>query len=157
MPSIPLHPRAISPSKPYDNPLPNTLQTPSGLALLELQGTINLPSTEGQQPDEQEAQNQDLADNDTAPTATGITYETTLGKLMFPDYSPQTTSKDDTSWMKRVYLYVGRYQRMTGEVKKLPQPIAIVQRRGETDELEIREIVKFKMIFKSRPEPVNNS
>jgi len=46
---------------------------------------------------------------------------------------------------------------MTGEVKKLPQPIAVVQRRGETDELEILEVVKFKMIFKSRPEPVNDS
>ena len=112
---------------------------------------------EGWQPNEQQSQDQDTADNDTAPTATGTIYETPLGKLMFPGYSPQTTSKDDNSWMKQVYLYVGRYQRMTGEVKKLPQPIAIVQRRGETDELEIREIVKFKMIFKSRPEPVNNS
>jgi len=157
MPSIPLHPRAISPSKPHDNPLPNLLQTPSGLALLELQGTINLPSTEGQQPDEQKSHDQDPADNATSPTATGTIYETPLGKLMFPDYSSQTTSKDDTSWMKRVYLYVGRYQRMTGEVKKLPQPIAVVQRRGETDELEILEIVKFKMIFKNRPEPVNGS
>ncbi|BCR83395.1 Ctf8 family protein [Aspergillus chevalieri] len=157
MPSIPLHPRAISPSKPHDNPLPNTLQTPSGLALLELQGTINFPSTEEQQPDKQQSQDQDQAENGAAPTATDTTYETPLGKLMFPDYSPQTTSNDDTSWMKRVYLYVGRYQRMTGEVKKLPQPIAVVQRRGETDELEILEVVKFKMIFKSRPEPVNDS
>lgn len=157
MPSIPLYPRAISSSNPHDNPLPNLLQTPSGLALLELQGTINLPPTGEWQLDEQQSQDQYSVDNDTAPTATGATYETPLGKLMFPDYAPQTTNKDDTSWMKRVYLYVGRYQRMTGEVKKLPQPIAIVQRRGETDELEIREIVKFKMIFKSRPEPVNNS
>lgn len=156
MPSIPLHPRAISPSKPLDNPLPNLLQTPSGLALLELQGTINFPS------DKQQAQDHDN-DNEapntntdtTTPTATA--YETPLGKLMFPDYSPQTTSKDDTSWMKRVFLYVGRYQRMTGEVKKLPQPIAVVQRRGGTDELEVLEIVKYKMIFKSRPEPVNDS
>lgn len=116
-----------------------------------------MPPTEERQPDEQQSQDQDPADDATPPTATGTTYETPLGKLMFPDYSPQTTSKGNTNWMKRVYLYVGRYQRMTGEVKKLPQPIAIVQRRGETDELEIREIVKFKMIFKNRPEPVNNS
>ena len=61
--------------------------------------------------------------------------------------------------MKRVYLYVGRYQRMTGEVKKLPQPLAVVQKRPNTDsdELEIVEIVKFKLLFKNRPEPVNDS
>jgi chromosome transmission fidelity protein 8 len=87
---------------------------------------------------------------------------------MFPDYSPQTTSPDDTKWMKRVYLYVGRYQRMTGEVKKLAQPLALVQKRkthpdddrtaeSEGEELEIVEIIKYKLLFKNRPEPVNDS
>lgn len=58
---------------------------------------------------------------------------------------------------------------MTGEVKKLGQPVAVVQRRqdrpaGEgsgggcaTEELEILDVVKYKMIFKNRPEPVNDS
>ncbi|KAE8147417.1 chromosome transmission fidelity protein 8 [Aspergillus avenaceus] len=77
---------------------------------------------------------------------------------MFPDYSPQTP--DDTKWMKRVYLYVGRYQRMTGEVKKLPQPLALVQRRPNADdsveELEVVEVIKYKLFFKTRPEPVND-
>lgn len=59
---------------------------------------------------------------------------------------------------------------MTGEVKKLGQPVAVVQRRqgrpaGEgggggggcaTEELEILDVVKYKMIFKNRPEPVND-
>lgn len=83
---------------------------------------------------------------------------------MFPDYSPQTTAPDDTKWMKRVYLYVGRYQRLTGEVKKLSHPIALVQRRqkettsdSEGEELEIVEIIKYRLFFKNRPEPVNDS
>ena len=166
MPSIPLHPRATtSSSKPLDNPLPQLLQTPSGLAILEIQGTINLPSSS---PDEQDEPAPTPTDDPAAPT----TFETPLGKLMFPDYSPQTTTDHDTSWMKRVYLYVGKYQRMTGEVKKLGQPVAVVQRRqdrpaGEggggggggcaTEELEILDVVKYKMIFKNRPEPVNDS
>lgn len=73
--------------------------------------------------------------------------------------------------MKRVYLYVGRYQRMTGEVKELGNPIAVIQRRRGAgmdvdvghaaegvaeDELEIVEIVRYKLLFKSRPEPVND-
>lgn len=76
---------------------------------------------------------------------------------MFPDYSPQ--NPDDTKWMKRAYLYVGRYQRMTGEVKKLPRPIAVLQKRAgfsEAEELEVVEIVRYKVLFKSRPEPVND-
>lgn len=75
---------------------------------------------------------------------------------MFPDFS--LLNPDDTKWMKRVYLYVGRYQRMTGEVKKLPRPIALLQKRpgSENEELEVVEVVRYKIFFKLRPEPVND-
>ncbi|KKK22810.1 hypothetical protein AOCH_002212 [Aspergillus ochraceoroseus] len=115
MPSVPLHPRAsASPvgASPLHNPLPQLLRTPSGLALLELQGTINVPSQEIPAIEDEFAV---ASENTHGPNAT--TSETPVGKLIFPDYSPQTP--DDTKWMKRAYLYVGRYQRMTGEVKKL--------------------------------------
>lgn len=160
MPSVALHPRPNPTNKPLDNPLPELLQTPSGLAILELQGTINFPSPEAQEGEEQDGR--PAADSEQPSSATDpATFETPLGKLMFPDYSPQN-NKDDTSWMKRVYLYVGRYQRIVGQVKKLAQPIAVVQRRqqdgaGETDELEILEIVRHKILFGSRPEPVNDN
>ncbi|GLA61290.1 hypothetical protein AtubIFM54640_001809 [Aspergillus tubingensis] len=160
MPSIPLHPRASNPSARVNNPLPQLLQTPSGLALLELQGTINIPSQENSESNDSSRSSPDGPGN---PNGAPV-FETPIGKLMFPDYSPQFTAPDDTKWMKRVYLYVGRYQRMTGEVKKLPQPLAIVQRRqkelgaaaDDKEELEIVEIVKYKIYFKSRPEPVND-
>lgn len=73
--------------------------------------------------------------------------------------------------MKRVYLYVGQHQRLTGEVKKLPKPLAVIRRReirtdglengevdaaGGEDELEIVEIVRWKILFSSRPEPVGS-
>ncbi|KAL4891953.1 putative sister chromatid cohesion protein Ctf8 [Aspergillus ambiguus] len=160
MPSVPLHPRASTStvSSSLTNPLPPLLQTPSGLAILELQGTINVPSEESQGGN---FENGDRTYNSHDPNAPA--FETPIGKLMFPDYSPQTTAPDDTKWMKRVYLYVGRYQRMTGEVKKLAQPLAVVQRRplsgpadGEGEQLEIVELVKYKLMFKNRPEPVND-
>ncbi|KAI9369243.1 Ctf8-domain-containing protein [Aspergillus egyptiacus] len=155
MPSIPLHPRASATRNEASNPLPQVLQTPSGLALLELQGTINLPAEAHTQSDDYESPDLDRS---------SVAIETPIGKLMFPDYSPQNAA-DDTKWMKRAYLYVGRYQRMTGEVKKLPSPLAIIQRRQKglgaganaEDELEIVEIVKYKLIFKNRPEPVNDA
>ncbi|KAJ5160833.1 uncharacterized protein N7482_007837 [Penicillium canariense] len=135
------------PAYPVRNPFPQLLQTPSGLALLELQGTINVPAFES----EQNSHAEDPA------SAESASYETPIGKLMFPDYSVH--NPDDTKWMKRAYLYVGRYQRMTGEVKKLPRPIAVLQKRAGavgTEELEIVEIVRYKVFFKNRPEPVNN-
>lgn len=83
-----------------------------------------------------------------------------VGRLVFPDYSVHNPP-DDTAWMKRVFLYVGMHQRLTGEVKKLPNPMAVVRRRvsgtGEVDaegeELEIVEVVCWKVLFSQRPEP----
>ncbi|KAL3452501.1 putative sister chromatid cohesion protein Ctf8 [Aspergillus insuetus] len=156
MPSIPLHPRPSVPRDETHNPLPDLLQTPSGLALLELQGTINLPAQDASQPEDEPTESLEL-------DPFSVTYETPIGKLMFPDYSAQAPT-DDTKWMKRAYLYVGKYQRMTGEVKKLPKPLAIIQRRQKEsgvedigEELEVVEIVKYKLIFKNRPEPVNDA
>lgn len=80
---------------------------------------------------------------------------------MFPDYVEGTEGQ---AWMKRVYMYVGKHQRLTGEVKKLPRAMAVIRRRtdgvepsredGEGEELEIVEIIKFKIVFATRPEPV---
>lgn len=161
MPSVPLYPRPAAASCELNsNPLPQLLQTPSGIAILELQGTINVPS-----PSEEDLSG---ADTDVARESETV-FETEIGKLMFPDYSP--LNPDDTKWMKRVYLYAGKYQRMTGEVKKLAKPLAVIRRRQKQsgtmntsqekqspgqdgDELEIVEIIKYKILFPSRPEPV---
>lgn len=107
------------------------------------------------------------------PTATytheQFSQQTRIGKLVFPDYSASDTASN-TAWMKRVYLYVGQHQRLTGEVKKLPKPMAVIRRRdtqrdapadgqvevGVEEELEIVEIVRWKILFSSRPEPVGS-
>lgn len=152
--SVTLHPSTPSTSKPGDNPLPQLLQTPSGLALLELQGTINLPGAEsagGDGPDQQQQ------------------AAVPIGRIDFPDYRPDSITFDpaSTAWMKRVYMYVGQHQRLTGEVKKLPRAVGVVRRRqqqvggggggGGAEELEVVEIVKYKIVFSSRPEPVGTA
>ncbi len=136
------------------NPLPHLLHTPSGLALLEIQGDINLP---------------DWDEEDSHSTESGNSKETPIGRLVFPDYDSQ--DKTNMAWMKRVYLYVGKHQRLTGEVKKLPKAIAVIRKRkglldsermdsveseegDRKNELEVVEIVKFKILFSTRPEPV---
>ncbi|PGG98629.1 chromosome transmission fidelity protein 8 [Blastomyces parvus] len=187
MPTVRLHPpceRGANAEK-TNNPLPQVLQTPSGLAILELQGTINLP-------DSSAANDSDSLDMDLESSGFAHSpkqYSTPIGRLIFPDYNEAANNDpNDNSWMKRVYLYVGRHQRLTGEVKKLPRPLAAIQRVEESghkstagemkaklqaegvldagcsddeecdscDELEIVDVIKHKIIFSSRPEPVSS-
>ncbi|QSZ31795.1 hypothetical protein DSL72_001364 [Monilinia vaccinii-corymbosi] len=157
---IPLHTSVNSPVTTLNNPLPKLLQTPSGLALLELQGTINLP-----EPDLEEDGVSGIPDSSVQ------SLQTPIGRLIFPEYDPG--NPDNTKWMKRVYLYVGKHQRLTGEVKKLPRAFAVIRKKDASsesqancdvsmqgvesnagDELEIVEIVKWKILFSTRPEPV---
>lgn len=131
MPSIALQVASQDATSRAINPLPGILQTPAGLAILEIQGTINLPPA--------------------SPSAS----TTPIGRLVLPDFSVNTT---DMSWMRRVHLYVGQHQRLTGEVKKLPKAIAVIRKREteptQEEELEIAEVVYYKIVFSSRPEPV---
>ena len=147
MPTIPIHTHpSIQCPTTSPSPLPQLLQTPSGLALLELQGTINMP--------------------DPDPSSTED-FVTPIGRLVFPDYNP-TLGLEDKTWMKRVHLYVGKHQRLTGEVKKLTHPTALIRRRGGDakleqeeavegqEDLEILEVVRWKVVFSNRPEPVGS-
>lgn len=155
MTTIPLHSRPHTrPSTSLTtNPLPQILHTPAGYALLELQGNFNLPI---------------YPDHDTS-ISPSIYSEISIGHLSFPDYDAADPS--NTAWMKRVHMYVGKHQRLFGEVKKLPKALAIIRRRqsergddgivhdgdkprAEDEELEIVEIVKYKILFSTRPEPV---
>lgn len=164
MPTIPLHIRKPNATQSVENPLPALLHTPTGLALLDLQGTIHFPSP---------------SSADTATTSSSPS--TLVGKLAFPLHNPSLNGPDDTKWMKRVYLYVGKNQRMSGEVKKLGKPFAVIRKvdkrdeEGEdavmgdvdneglggegagTEELEIVEIVRYKIVFSTRPEPVSST
>jgi len=68
--------------------------------------------------------------------------------------------------MKRVWLYVGKHQRLSGEVKEMPRAMAVVRKQrkedgnmaqegeGGAEELEVVEIVKYRLVFSQRPEPV---
>ena len=125
------------------SPLPQTVQTPAGLALLELQGIINLPK---------DSEGEPLNDFN-------------FGRLVFPDYKPGAIG---SGWMKRVYLYIGQHQRLNGEVKKLPKAMAVIRRKqgvseqengddAGSDELEIVDIIKYKLMFAGRPEPVGTA
>lgn len=157
MPTVPLH---LSPSEPTTastNPLPELLHTPSGLALIELQGTLNLPPPPPPSPPPPQPP--------TSPADGGVTA---VGTFVFP--------QDPSS--RKVWLYIGQHQRMTGEMKKLATPLGVVRRRiptadrmevetdggeegggeggerWEGEEIEIAGVVRWKIVFSGRPEPV---
>jgi chromosome transmission fidelity protein 8 len=151
MPTIPLHPTAtvVDTTNTTVPVLPKILQTPSGLALVELQGTLNIP-----------------------PYPPDSTSSTEIGTFVF--------DTDDSNFC---WMYVGRNQRMRGQVKKLSTPLGVIRRRlaspstsstasareemlidsttdstdsiSNTTELEIVDIIYYKLIFSSRPEPMS--
>lgn len=148
MPSITLHPRPHIPETPHKptgtNPLPGLLSTPLGLAILEVQGSLNLPT-----------KRKDVEEDSIH-----------LGRLEFPLLSATfngQVANHEGAWTKKVYFYVGQHQRLTGELRKLAKPLAVIRRRdggsgvpgqgGEVDEeLEIAEIIRWKIFFGGRPE-----
>lgn len=144
MTSVKLYP-PTGKDAPAPNPLPQLCHTPSGLALLELQGVINLPTdSEGE-----------------------LLSDFSFGRIEFPDYNPDAVG---SAWMKRVHMYIGQHQRLNGEVKKLPKAMAVVRRKGaaqgsvtqgedseESGDLEFVEIIKYKLMFSGRPEPVGTA
>lgn len=118
---------------------------------------------------------EDPSDLPDALEGKSFSQQTPIGRLVFPDYDAGDL-KGSTAWMKKVYLYVGRHQRLTGEVKKLAKPLALIRRRvlggnagglrdgnkakadadaDADEELEIVEVVYYKILFSSRPEPVS--
>ncbi|KAK5997991.1 hypothetical protein PT974_00360 [Cladobotryum mycophilum] len=138
-------PSREAPASSSSSSLPQILQTPSGLAILELQGSINLP---------QDSDGETLKHVD-------------MGRIEFPDYSPDAIG---SGWMKRVYMYIGQHQLLIGEVKKLPRALAVVRKREnkviqgshgasmeEGENLEVVEIVTHKIMFSGRPEPVGTA
>jgi len=132
MPSITLHPTPAPTTAPNTttNPLPPLLHTPLGLAILEIQGSLNIP----------------------AATSTSET-SLQIGSLSFPLLAASgDNGASEGAWMKKVWLYIGQNQRLTGDVRKLGKPVGLVRRRaggeGEAgEELEIMEIVRWKVFF----------
>lgn len=90
-----------------------------------------------------------------------------IGRLAFPSVEDGAASDVEGAWMKNVHLYVGQNQRLVGEVKKLGKPYGVLRRRevgmgvgsdeeagkgNGGEELEIVDVVRWKIFFGSRPE-----
>lgn len=145
MPAIELVRNYETGEQSAENPLPKILQTPLGLAIIEIQGTIHAPLAE---------------DPGTDNNGEAMASTIHVGRLEFPLYDG---SSAEGPWMKSVYLYVGKHQRLTGEIKKLAKPLMVLS-TTKTDiqpaldstegQLGINAVIRHKILFSSRPEPV---
>lgn len=144
MPAVHLINNIPTNSQPSQNLIPSLLQTPAGLAIIEIQGTIHLPSSD------------DHSDIE-------------VGRLEFPLYDRAAHSDKEGPWMKKAHLYIGKHQVLNGEVKKLSKPLAVISKTLDNefenpdtppendlqcDQLNILSVIYYKIIFSSRPEPV---
>ncbi|KAI5961700.1 hypothetical protein KGF57_001634 [Candida theae] len=137
--------------------VPNLITTPYGLALLEIQGELNLPHTK---PDISLDQ---LSPLDQEKMKNFVTVDDVYDAVKFGHL--QFDSKDES----RVTLFIGKSQRLIGNVVKLDIPLGVLkvplrqEIRNEDDddvdmdaeqEIQMIDIVRAKMIFKQRPLPI---
>lgn len=136
-----------------NNVLPSVLHTPSGLALIEIQGKIHI----GNRPLIQSALDlQHLTDEDTEDQCSiDSGQQKKLGTVEFLDNG------------KDVCLVIGKHQRLRGKISELKTPLAVLklnagdetgsaeqQGDGDIRTIPILEVIKYKILFNLRPEPV---
>lgn len=123
---------------------PKTLQTPSGIALLEIQGIIHIGDKQltGEGGFSLDSQTEDEKLNLSEPEL--------VGEFIF--------SNDND-----VVLNVGKYQRLRGSIQKLKKPLALVkiedpdrkiENEDENREMKLVEIIYHKLVFSAMPEPI---
>jgi chromosome transmission fidelity protein 8 len=144
-------PRAILEKQQHsatDNLLPQILHTPSGLALIEIQGKIHV----GTQPLIQSALDlQVVSEEDSRDELVDSSKHRKLGTLEFSDNG------------KDVNLIIGKHQRLRGKISELKTPLAVLKMdelthssplKNDIKTIPILEVIKYKILFNTRPEPV---
>lgn len=139
---------------------PNLITTPYGLALLEIQGELNLPHTKPDIPLDQ------LLPLDQEKMKNFVTVDDIYDAVKFGHL--QFDSKDEL----KVTLFIGKSQRLIGNVVKLDIPLGVLKipvkkevpsgdgdadmdMDGDVDQnIQMIDIVRAKMIFKQRPLPI---
>lgn len=135
-----------------ENPEENLISTPYGLAILEIQGELNLPNSP---PDSTSNRDSEYMENfvkiDTIYDAVKF------GKLVFDDNDKSIAT-----------LFIGKSQRLLGKLEKLETPLAVLRIPNDhkdasfsdnkevlnEEKIKIIDVIKKKLIFKQRPLPI---
>ncbi|GMM35944.1 Ctf8 protein [Saccharomycopsis crataegensis] len=147
MPSIEINTQCIEPSQVEG--LPPFIRLPEGLVMIELQGTINKPTKVPAHYDEDK---EDFIKTKSGHDAVKI------GKLRYDFNDPSA---------KKVELLIGTSQKLIGSIKKLDKPMGILQfpkmdnhsnisdrQYLKTQQVQVVEIIRHKLVFTNRPVPL---
>lgn len=111
---------------------PNVISTEFGLAIIEIQGELNIPEIAL---DDNGSNNLKIDDLYTAVQ---------FGKLT-------VDPADET----KVTLFIGTSQRMLGRMVKIDPPLGVLRLAADNrDEMKMIDVIKKKIIFKDRPLPI---
>ncbi|CAK7893807.1 chromosome transmission fidelity protein 8 [[Candida] anglica] len=113
---------------------PNVISTPLGLAIVEIQGELNLPQTQPSR----DANPEYLAN---FATVDDIYTAVRFGSL-------ELDPKDE----EKAVVYIGKSQRLMGKLVNLDTPLGVL-RLGSKD-IKMVDIIYKKLIFKDRPLPI---
>lgn len=127
--------------------LPQTIQTPSGLALLDIQGTIRIG-------------------NKALTGKGGLGLDSQSGNSEDDNGALEHVGEFDFSGVlaggSEVLMRVGKSQLMRGKLEKLKKPVAILRiesddqitTEDEVKQIDVVEIVYYKLAFATMPEHV---
>ncbi|KAI5964290.1 uncharacterized protein KGF55_002232 [Candida pseudojiufengensis] len=140
-----------------DNENKNIISTKYGSTLLEIQGELNLPSHKPKDITKLSKEDQEKMSN-------FITIDNVYDAIKFGHL--EFDSKDET----KVTLFIGKSQRLIGNLVKLDIPLGILKipkkqpdeskmdidfEEGEEEEnIQMIDIIQAKLIFKQRPLPI---
>lgn len=126
MPTVKLNYDKIKPE--LDTP-PQTISTPFGLCVLDIQGVMNLPKEKTS--DAEYIKVQDIHD------------AVRFGRLSFD-------ARDNT----KVTLIIGNSQRLVGSIVTLDTPLGLLKVPTSEGDINMVDIIHKKIVFKHRPLPI---
>lgn len=122
---------------------PSLVMTPMGLAMVEIQGELNVPHTKpvGLAPEEEA-----LFKTHQLPPFLRADGPVDTVKIGHVDLDIPAMSAT---------LFVSTTQRLVGKIVKLDPPLGVLRLgKDESDPCEMVDVVKTKLIFSSRPLPI---
>ncbi|CCF56981.1 hypothetical protein KAFR_0B06840 [Kazachstania africana CBS 2517] len=127
MPNVPISTLQITKLLQNEN-RQTSIITPLGNTLLEIQGDLELPHVVNDTDDRFDR----YKDNDTVR----------FGLLSIDDEKKTAT------------LFIGKKQRLLGNIVALDPPLGILQFHHEEQKVEMVDIIEYKIYFKDRPLPI---
>lgn len=175
MPVAILKKKQHDPAKNIEHILPRILQTPSGLALLEIQGSIHVGNKmlasigglglESVENEDIDMENKSEHEHQVEDEENGMDH---IGEFDFSDIEAGGS---------QVTLRIGQFQRLRGKLVKLKSPLAVLridpkddstttqesldekrrsigQNKDAIVEIPVLDIIYQKILFSTRPEPI---